>query len=120
MHTYTCLHISDDNAWANLLGRWSVTTIRRPVTIPPLRNASDPDLEGPTVAEIWKEQLEHLFAHPNTVEVGGDLYRYVGNLIWISEDAPDLQMRIFIIGHTGAGGRCGRKATEDDIRSSFH
>lgn len=121
MYTYTWLHISyNDNAWADILGSWSIATIRGLVTIPPLLTASDPDLEGPTVPEIRKVQHEHLFALPNTVEVGSYLYRYVVSLIWISDDAPDLQMRICIIGHSGASEHRGRKAIDDGIRSRFH
>lgn len=65
-------------------------------------------------------QQEHISTLPDNIEAFDDLYCYPVNRIWISDAATILQIRIRVIGHSGASWHRGQKKTEEAICECFH
>ena len=121
MYNYTCFHIKGaDNVWADLLGRWSVTTtIRRLVRIPELPSSSATGFEWPTLDEIYQTQTDSENQRPGNLEKVADVWRNKEGAIWVPDTALDLQLRLCIIAHTGPSGYRGASSTASVLRAHY-
>lgn len=76
--------------------------VRRLVNIILLTSSPSPTFEWPTTANIRKVQDLSIAEAPTKVELRNELYHFQDACIRIPENATDLQLRIWIIGHRGA------------------
>ena len=125
VYKYTCVHINGtDNVWADLLGHWSapLPTIRRLVHAPELPSSSAEDFEWPTAVDLYKaQQSAWEDARPPGLEQDNadGLYKTETNAVWIPEEAADMQLRLYVIAHTGPAEHRGHAATTKALRDCF-
>ena len=119
IYNYTCVHIrGEENVWADLLTRWSHSpTVKRLVAIPVLPSAAEEEFDWPTPHSIFSEQRKHLSEKPINLFQRNDVWENENNIIWVPDNATDLQLRLCVIAHTSAAGHRGIYATEAALRN---
>lgn len=120
-YKYVCIHIrGEDNLWADLLTRWDIPlTIRRLVSIPPLRTTFR-DFAWPDTTSIRASQNAYEASRPPTTVLRDDLWCLSPDgPVWVPDEDDDLQLLLAIISHTGAPSHRGRLATEQSLAPHY-
>ncbi|KAE8886173.1 hypothetical protein PF003_g29779 [Phytophthora fragariae] len=134
---YVIEHVpGDQNVWGDLLSRWGASgvgvadresvRIARLAVVERVSPLQDPDFQLPSEAEIRSLRQDVRARDPSLVpeEVTYDEARQLliddGNTVWIPEDATELQQRLCIVAHAGAGGHRGATTTATALASHFY
>ena len=134
-YTYVIHDIpGEDNVWADLLSRWgsplkSICAIKQdPLMISPLRSV---DFVWPTMHSLTAVQEVKLKSSEfPDLEISSELEhqvpRYDGStwsmrvmdgVIWIPDDATDMQLRLCVCAHAGLAGHRGVGPTTDSLKA---
>ncbi|KAE8999859.1 hypothetical protein PR001_g18944 [Phytophthora rubi] len=130
---YEIEHVSgEENVWGDLLSRWgaprddpppSTLQLRQLAVVDQVAPLQQPDFEWPTPTEIRHVQDEAIALRvPDDVTLDSERDLYVTNTgkVWLPPDAGDLHQRVCVIGHAGASGHRGIKATLHMIKEVFY
>lgn len=122
-YNYVCINIrGEENVWTSRLDRWTTPfTIRKLVQIPKLPSALLEWFDCPSVDEVFKLHEAHADSRPDTVVLSNELRRTLDEgVIWIPDNASNIQPRICIIAQTYAAGHLGIKPLTGVLRSTFN
>ncbi|KAE9043464.1 hypothetical protein PR003_g6175 [Phytophthora rubi] len=122
-----CLYTdASQDSWGAVLTQLRPEELQLPLEEPRLYLQPDPDFQWPSEAEIRSLQQDVRARDPSLVpeEVTYDEARQLliddGNTVWIPEDATELQQRLCIVAHAGAGGHRGATTTATALASHFY
>ncbi|KAJ8524224.1 hypothetical protein ON010_g16894 [Phytophthora cinnamomi] len=108
---------------ADKLQRWALGLSCFNYEIEHVAPLQQPDFEWPTSTEIRHVQDEAISLRaPDDVTLDSERDLYVTNTgkVWLPPDARDLHQRVCVIGHAGASGHRGIKATLHMIKDVFY
>jgi hypothetical protein len=127
-YRYVVEHVSgEDNVWGDLLSRWgakppngSPVKVRALMQVPPVAPLQDNEFVWPTIDEVIECQVDQS-------QEDQERYRRVDNgtlvdedgRVWIPDSQLDLQQRLCVVAHAGAGGHRGIQTTTDTIKERF-
>lgn len=113
VYKYACFHIKrPNNLQADMLGSWSAfSDFLCLVPFPKSLSCNVSYFEWPAPSNISKEQKEHFCSLPKNVTIHNRLWSFNDEFIWTPDGSDDLQLRYFIIPHTGWSGHHGSNST---------